>query len=528
MKNKLCKLTAVVLVICLLTGCGIFERLQPAPKLTFADLAYTRPDMQAIEQLRSEAVETAQEGKRLAAMVSLVQEFYAAYDAFYTNYYLASIYYDCDMTDESWQAEYEFCTNASLQVDTMLDEIYRAMAKSDLRQSLEAPAFFGEDFFVGYEGESPYDEGYMALAERENQLENSYYELYAQTSEGNYTQEEFYETYGQSFAQLYADLIAVRQEMAAYFGYESYAQLAYDMYYYREYSPEETAAYMQEIAAELGQMYRNTYDRAEWNWGAAASVEAAALGYVRKAAQAMGGNIQQAFTQMEEGKFYHISPGSNKYDGAYEVFFSAYGQPFIFAQTYRANVDKLTVVHEFGHYVHDYVCQGTYASLDVREVMSQTMEYLSTLYGEDGAAERYKLLDGLSVLVENACYTLFELRAYELKGEELNPERLAELYEQTCLEFGLTWDVPLGFTDIEHYFAYPMYVSSYVYSADVAFQIYQQEKAQTGAGLETYNRCLTSHDTYLVEFALTYGLDSPLAPGRAATIRQSLEAVLSE
>ena len=528
MKNKLYKLTAVVLVICLLAGCGIFKRLPSAPKLTFADLVYTRPDMQAIEQLRDEAVATAQDGKRLAGMITLVQDFNAAYDAFYTNYNLASIYYDCDMTDESWQAEYEFCANAAPQVDIMLDEIYRAMAGSDLRQSLEAPAFFGEDLFIGYEGESPYDEGYMALSERETELENSYYALYAQTVEADCTQEEFYEIYGLSFAQLLADLIAVRQEMAAYFGYESYAQLAYDMYYYREYSPQETAEYMQQIAAELGELYKNTMNLLRWDWGSAPCNEILTLGYVRRAAEAMGGDIQQAFTQMEEGKFYHISPGSNKYDGAYEVFLSAYGQPFVFAQTYERNIDKLTVVHEFGHYVHDYVCQGTYASVDVKEVMSQAMEYLSTLYGEDGAAEQYKLREGLAALVENGCYTLFELRAYGLKGDELTAQRLMELYEQTCLEFGLTWDVPLGFTDIQHYFAYPMYVSSYVYSADVAFQIYQKEKAQTGAGLDIYNQCLTSHDTYLVEFSLAYGLESPLAQGRAAAIRQSLEAVLSE
>ena len=525
MKQRILKITAVFLAVILLAGCTP-RRTTEEPALKFSDATYVRPDVQAMEDVKNRLIDFLPTATSPNQLISLINMLFEAYDDFYTNQNLAMIHYDLDMSSAYWQTEYEFCTNNAAQVEVILDEMYRALAACSLREKLEAGVYFGEGFFDAYDGESPYDEGYMALADEEARLENDYYDLCAQAADMDIGSDAFYETYAMTFAQLYADLIAVRQEMAAYFGYDSYPQLAYDMYYYREYTPQQTARYMQQLAQELSPLYSQTMDLESWKWGRDASAQQDVFLYVEKVAHAMGGTVREAFRRMEQGELYDISSDSNKFDGGYEVYLTSYQMPFVFLKTYGENYDKLSFAHEFGHFAHDYICQGSYATVDVSEVMSQAMEYLSTLYTEDSRAESYKLLDGLSTMVEEACYTLFELRAYELEGDELSAQSLMELYEQTCSEFGLTWEVPLGFTTIQHYYAYPMYVSSYVYTCDVAFQIYQQEKEQKGDGLKTLERCLNSHDVYLVEFAQTYGLESPFKEGRLKAIRLALEEAL--
>ena len=59
-------------------------------------------------------------------------------------------------------------------------------------------------------------------------------------------------------------------------------------------------------------------------------------------------------------------------------------------------------------------------------------------------------------------------------------------------------------------------------------QIYQMEKESRGAGLEVYEACLESQDSYLLWFAENYGLESPFAPGRLEQVRATLEEGLAD
>jgi oligoendopeptidase F len=528
MKQAVVKLTAIFLIICILTGCTPAQKTPVQPQRTFASLKYTRPDMNDLEFYVQRVVQAVQGGNTRNEVVDYINNFYEAYDSFYTNFYLASIYHDIDMQDEYWQEEYGFCSSAAAQVDVLLDDMYRALAQSPMRVSLESPALFGEGFFDSYLEESPYDEGYMILAEEELRLENLYYELCAEYAGDGLEASAYYTIHGPQLAQVFADLIAVRQDMADYLGYDSYPQLAYDMYHYREYTPRQTEKYMEQLGQELKSLYTDALEDNRWNWSEVSSNEEKTFAYVKKAAEAMGGVMEEAFKRMETGNFYHILSDGNKYDGGYEVYLTAYRVPFVYLKTNDVNYDKLAFAHEFGHFVHDYVCQGTYASTDVTEVMSQATEYMSTVYAQDRAAESYKLIDGLWVLVEQACYTAFEIRAYSLKEGELTPDGLAQLFKATCEEFGLAWESPMGFTSIQHFYGYPMYISSYVYSADVAFQIYQKEKETAGAGLQTLEQCMASNEMYLMQFVQENGLESPFKIGRAKAIRASIEAVLGQ
>ena len=192
-------------------------------------------------------------------------------------------------------------------------------------------------------------------------------------------------------------------------------------------------------------------------------------------------------------------------------------------------LDRLTFTHEFGHFCNDYASYGSVAGIDVAEVFSQGMEYLSLCYGEDSKAmKKLKMLDGLCVYVEQAAYASFEQQVYALEAEELTAENIRRLYEQVGTDFGFdvwVWD-SRSFVNITHFYTNPMYVISYVVSNDAALQLYEKEQEETGSGLKTFEENLTTQETYFLAFTESAGLKSPFVEGRIEEVRQLLEDII--
>lgn len=536
-KQKIGLLALCLAAALLLSGCaGLLQQVVEAVAggeeiVRYKDMEYTRPNMLKLEQALDDACAAAAEETDARKVMDAVYAFYDLYDRFYTDYYLADIRYSTDLTDIYWEQEYQFCLENAAVADAALDELYHALAECSVRQALEAEEYFGPGFFDAYEGESIWDETFSALMEQEAQLQNAYYELSSQATETEYYSEEYFDTYGTQMAELFVELIALRQQIAACAGYGSYPEFAYDMYHYRDFTPAQAESYLLEIGQVLAEPYRKINESDVWSAMAEHCSETQTFRYVKTAAQNMGGDIADAFALLEEAGLYNIAYSENKYNSSYEVYLWSYYEPFVFMSPYLDPSDQLTFAHEFGHFVNDYVSWGSYAGTDVAEVHSQAMEYLSLCYGEPTEAlEDYKLADTLCTYVEQAAYALFEQRVYGLTGEELTVENVQKLYEQTGLEFGLDswgWD-SRDYVAISHFYTNPMYIVSYVVSCDVAFQIYQLEKAEAGAGLGVYEECVYSMDSYLVTFAETYGLESPFAEGRLERVKQTLEAGLEK
>ena len=101
MKRIIALLAAAVLCLGMLTGC-------PAPKgfdnfIHYDDMVYTRPDMDALEEILAASCETARTSEDLEGTLDAIWAFYDVYDSFYTNSNLAYIRYCCDMTDDYMQ-----------------------------------------------------------------------------------------------------------------------------------------------------------------------------------------------------------------------------------------------------------------------------------------------------------------------------------------------------------------------------------------------------------------------------------------
>lgn len=527
--KKLFRICVVVVLLTalLLTGCNIMGGV-----VSYEQMKYTHPNMSEFEQTLEKSISSALTEKKIKKLETAILDFYEAYDSFFTNLNLAFINYSRDLTDVYWEEEYRFCAQQSATADAALDSLYRALAKSPLRETLEGDNYFGEDFFKSYEGESLYDEKMMSLLEQEALLQSQYQTISGQATDVTYYSDLYFEQYGTQMAQVFCDLVQVRQEMATYAGYDSYVQFAYDFYHLRDYKPEQAIGYLADVRAELVPLYTQLNSSDFWSsLELEYCTEEDMLSYVRSVSESMGGTIKKAFAQMEKADLYDITYSENKYNTSFEIYLGTYAVPYVFVCPTGSEYDKLTFAHEFGHFCCDYANYGGASQgVDVAEIFSQSMEYLSLSYSNDaGQLEKLKMADSLCVYVEQAAYASFEHQVYGLTGDELNVENIQALYEQVLADYGMNVDGRDGrdYVCVTHFYESPLYVISYVLSNDAALHVYELERTEKGKGVACFEENMTLSQPYLLAFLEQAQLESPFADGRLARVRQTFESILT-
>ena len=292
----------------------------------------------------------------------------------------------------------------------------------------------------------------------------------------------------------------------------NYADFAWEYYYYRDYSPSEAEAYLEEIRLELVDLYRQVIHSQVWDLYNEPRSEEEVFNYVKDTAQAMGGVTEEAFRLLQQAELYDISVGENKSGLSFETYLTSYYEPYIFISGTGTAIDSLTFVHEFGHFLNDYAAAGSIAGTDVMEIFSQGMEYLSLCYGEAGQEfADVKLAESLAVYVEQAAYAAFEQAIYDLPAEEVTADNLLALYEEIGRSYGfdtMDWD-PRDLVTIPHFYSNPMYIISYVVSNDAAMQLYQLEMSNSGAGKTVFEENLDTEEAWFMAFLENAGLQSP-------------------
>ena len=538
MKRAFLKIVALCLVVVLLfSGCSsafntflqaIGQTLLGGSYVTFADMEYMRPDLNAYQSALDVCMNGAKTDTDVEDLMDKVYAFYEIYYDYVTNYSLANIHYYLDMTDTYWKEEYTFCTENSSQIDAGLDNLFYALAESSLKEQLEADEFFGDGFFDNYSDESIWDETFTALMEQQTKLQNAYDQLCAKAINEEVYSNKFYEGTGREMAELFVELVALRGEIAQYAGYDNFLDFAYDFYYGRDYTPEQADAYISDVQELLVDLYLDIPSDA-WAPMYEQCTQKQMYSYVETCAYAMGGTVVDAFKIMTDGGYYDITYSKNKYNASFEVFLPSYAVPFVFVNPSGTGRDPMTFAHEFGHFCNDYASVGRAGGIDVAEVFSQSMEYLSLFYGNDTEElERMEMADSLAVFVEQSAYASFEQQVYQLDEKDLTVENVQALFAQIGEDFGFGqygWD-GRRFVLINHFFIAPVYIISYVVSNDAAMQIYQAEKKQSGAGLKLFEENLDNPEATFLAFVESAGLQSPFAQGRVEQLRKTFVQVL--
>jgi len=532
--KRIYKLMALLLVAALLlTGCSSvafrqwMQNLLGLRAMHFSDIAYSRPDMVKFQTQLDDCLQGAKEDTRVKVLMDKVFDLYDTYYLFYTNYKLANIYYYKDMTDIYWAEEYAYCLENTAQVDAGMDQLLYALADSALKPELEAEEYFGAGYFDAYTGQSLWDETFTDLMAQELKLQNEYDTLSAQALEYSSYYGMFYSGVGAQMEQLLVELVALRQDIAEYAGYDDYAQFAYAFYYDRDYTPAQAMGYMEDVRNELVELYEGMPSDA-WKPRYEVWTESQMFSYVESSANAMGGKVAEAFSVLKSGGFYDIGYSPNKYNASFETYLQYYYVPFVFVNPQGNGADPLTFAHEFGHFCNDYASTGSVCGIDVAEVFSQSMEYLSLFYSDKGEElKKMKLAGSLSTFVEQSAYASFEHQLYLLEESELTVENVRALYIRTAEDYGLDkWGADgREYITLTHLYIAPMYMISYVVSNDVAMQIYQAEDAEPGNGRKLLEDNLATEEGALLSFVGSAGLRDPFEKGRVATLRKTFETV---
>ena len=527
------RIIALFLVLCLvLSGCSSYLvdifGYQDGP--AFSEFTYTRPDVSQLDSTLEKCRQNIESDADIEDIVLNIETFYVQYDSFYTNLNLADIYYCLDLRDSEWEEEYNYCIGLAGEIDAKLETLYEMLAVSQYCQELEEDYYFGTGFFEAYTGEPLLDETYIALAQEEGRLQGAYYDVFSKAGDLYSYSPEFYDTYGAELAQILVDLIRVRQQIAEHFGYESYGEFSYESIYGREYTANQAKQYMESIGIALTDIYDSIYYDDIWQYGEERSNTLQTFNYVSKTAEYLGGDVQKAFESMVVRELYDLTYSPYKYGNSFSVYLTDYHAPYIFVNPWYDQTDKLTFAHEFGHFANDYICHGSYVSIDIGEIQSQGMEYFSLCCSEDEKLMQYKMADSLDVYIRQSAYGLFELEIYELEEEELTVENLIALYRQICENFAIVqedWD-EMEFVNISHFYDSPMYVISYVVSNDLAMQLYEMELNQPETGKTIYVDMLSSEDAYILDLADRYNLKSPFSEERIAVIKAFFGGVFEQ
>ncbi len=530
MKKTALIIISLLLVLALLSGCGGTEiatavvTTQDAEArgidVSFDEIEYVRPDMELIEAKADEICAALPNPLRFGRINALLDAFYELSSNFDTMYVLCYIRSCQNVRDEFYASEYSWMLEADARMQLISDTLYYACAASPHAFWLEKLKFW-EGFREEYANEGQRDEAfyeqYMELAEREAWLLSQYRSMLAEPvidiagvefSFYEYIQQpwafdtaeaysRYYEKYNPLLGELYISLISTRNEMAKLMAYDSYAALAYELSYGRDYGPQETEdfiRYVREYIAPLGRELTESGIFYEIEYGPVDEDEL--LACLETAATELGGRMDEAFSFMAEHGLYDFAYSPNKADISFQTYLADYEAPYLFINPYGDCEDIITVFHEFGHYTDNFIRYNAYESIDLSESFSQAMQFFcldkleNVLSGEELENLRLmNLLDILNTYMQQTAFAEFELRAYEM--EEPTVEKLNELFLQLSKDYGYYDDFnaeayTYAWSDTPHLFESPFYIISYPVSAGVALQLYELELEEEGRGVDKF------------------------------------------
>ncbi len=337
---------------------------------------------------------------------------------------------------------------------------------------------------------------------------------------------------------IFTQLLAIRSELAALEGYESYADLAYERFYGRDYGARQAQLFCDAVKDTGRTFYAALGDSPLWF----------AAGSVRPVldesglTQALGQCVEQvdpALTaicqDMLDRGLCDIGGGPARFPGSFTVPLGAYDSAFLFAHRDGDCRDLGTLVHEFGHYAYDslHPAQNLLTDtpcFDLLEVHSTGLEALVTAYyGElytDGAdtARFLALGELLDALVEGCVFDEFQRQVYA--QPDMTLDEIDRLFARVCAAYGQTEprDVDYTWIYVPHTFESPLYYLSYAASALAAIQIWDLARSDFAAGVAAWKSVLEAdvcREGYMTVLPAC-GLRTFTEPGAVAEVCQPL------
>lgn len=460
----------------------------------------------------------------------------AQYDTLYTELtyidslnVIAGIEFSQNTVDSYWSEENLYCSS-------LLTETADALSQA-CRQILESP--HGDAFaaHIGAEAADvlreyePVTDREAALSLREAELTNEYYETMATAQEdavyyylgerwtldkldgfpGDSLYFDDYEGYlevyygleaaiNEQVGPIFLELVTIRAELAEQWGYDSYADYAYENIYGRDYSPADAQALCDAVKKFSAEYYQSLYYSDLWYCyeDPAPAMDADELiDALERTISAFGEDLTTVCSFMTDHGLYCLCEGDNAQSGAYTTEIPYYQTPFIYESLAGDCYDFSTLTHEFGHFADAWYhpvsnILTAVGSYDLFEIHSTGLEALfteqyDTIYSADGDIARFITLGGLFESVLDGCIQdEFQRRVYA--DPDMTLEEINQLYRDLYAEYGLygPMDVDYSWMYISHNFDAPFYYISYAVSSLASIQLWDLAQSDFSAALEQY------------------------------------------
>lgn len=502
---------------------------QPHADVNYADMEYKHIDSKPILEEMDTIRELLADSANAKAVEENFNKFADQFLEVVTMYQLLNIKTYQDVTDNEAAAELEYTSSLYMTVADALilfiQDILESPCGEFLREQLT------EEDLAYYTEYEALTEEQIARSVKETALQNEYmsaaYQVYTAEYEGkewdNATLEQALadgeldqETYtvisraiaknqNAALGDIYLRMVALRQEIAASYDYDNYADYAYTEIYQRDYTQEEIRSFHQAVKENIVPLYDGLYPLYYYNSGNPVYAQDysgdIALDMIEPYIGQLSSEMAEAFAYMRSHGLYDADFSDTKAEAGFTTMLDAYGAPFYFNSPYGDLYDFSTAIHEFGHYNNFYWQKTGWndgsKSLDIAEVHSQGLELLFThfykdIFEDEEAAltvQDYLMLNLSSALITGCLYD--ELQQYVYAEEDLTLEKINQEYCRLCKEYGL---IPAddertemySWYQVPHTFTSPCYYISYAVSASGALAFWLNGQKDYFSAVDDY------------------------------------------
>lgn len=402
----------------------------------------------------------------------------------------------------AWIDFYTFGTEADSAACQATDDLL--VVAGDRLQTAIAQRLRGESSgaFTAFVGEKAAEalSDYEEMSDREVALSNRETELQLEYNDTIDRDDLRMSELNRRAGEIYLELIAIRNELARYRGYDSFAEYAYDAYYARDYSPADAAALCEQIKPYARRYFQNCYYcdafYADMD-GTDERTPEELVAMLREYAPRISPVAGQAQEYMESHGLYRIS--GEIAELGFTTNLSYYNAPFLYNSVSGSIGDIQSCFHEFGHYYDAYINRPENAltdmgSFDIFEIHSTGLEALSygwydEIFGHRAEEARIWCMDSLMYNIVDGCiFDEFQQYVYSHPVETV--EELNEAYARIQEEYGLSANRKSDsyrWMRVSHNFESPFYYISYAASALASVQIWSRSQVDRDAALALYN-----------------------------------------
>ncbi len=455
----------------------------------FSDLEYEHYDLENLERYTDPIYELAEEG-------GSTEDFKEAYydllnELMYLTTLKALTDYQAYSNASDWEVQDESLYMDEVYYDAINEyqEALHVLAGSRYQRIMRD--FFSRDIIAYYEEHGATSEEERDKYLEEQQLQQDYRAIMSES------QPDLDEA-----AEIFVELVELRNEVAEEAGYDSYAEYAYQNIYSRNYTPEDIESVWKGVKKYFVPLVREyAYDVLD---GTQQIYEADLdcspehiLDTMDEVLPQLSEEVYYAFEYMRDHGLYDIELSRDKVPVGYTTSLYEFNVPFIFISPYDDFYDFGTLYHEFGHYVNFFYSEKNFlygfSDYDLSELQSQGMEVLFTFFYDELFGEKlgdlmrdYSLLNMVLSVVDGALYDEFQQRVYT--EEDLTAERVGEIYKELLMEYGyrVNSSTATNWLYVNHNFENPFYYISYCVSALGALELYSICRDDWDEGLDMY------------------------------------------